>query len=737
MGIAASFKSGFFRILLITGVVVYCLPVINSPLRALQSQLNSIPALCDSGFALLEQEDYEAAQGVFRNALRLDRNNTDALLGMAQAMLALPRRETRALTYLRRAVEQSPEHMDIRYLKAYAHAQVPKNVLLSRNAGQKALDEIEVLLALNPSHGDAYYLRGLVYRDRFQDYENAIESFRTQIEVNPGHTAARVEYMQTAVEAGLWDHVIESNEAAPDLDSGSWDTLPSIAAAYWKTDRPVEAMKLFTRFHAGAPEEVRNIYFDLSYLLTPSEELEYSALSEEGRRAYWNYYWSTRNPAPKTGVNERLLEHFIRVAYARIEFGENKWPWDARGDFYIRYGEPDVRIGPNRPYPFALIDEWDFFVKYLELTYELGLRRPVFRPGWLEDRYSDFGTVDGVNGSGSSEVWLYLDKGIDIRFVNPVMSGDYLVGDGVGNSQLVEAMGRKWPVWSTEEEKIEIFDPLMSVATFRGTEGNTEMNHSIGLRPDEIVMFRSFTGEFAPLEARINLFTTDWMPAEDGPEHIYRSNSRPIFESRGCPALTHNVTFSAVPGEYLLTTLVTEPETGMRGTAREKVVLPDYSGIDLMMSDIMPAARIIEVGPGHTGRFIHGDLEVIPMPGRTLSWNQPLFIYFEIYNLVQDRYGGTSYQITYSVSELPRELRENSPKRRFIRSIGKLLRIRSRRSIRETEIKRTGIDRNVRSSLEIDLSALPDGVYDLTVTITDQVSGQVASNVLTVRKLPQ
>ena len=53
-----------------------------------------------------------------------------------------------------------------------------------------------------------------------------------------------------------------------------------------------------------------------------------------------------------------------------------------------------------------------------------------------------------------------------------------------------------------------------------------------------------------------------------------------------------------------------------------------------------------------------------------------------------------------------------------------------------SEFSLTGTMNDAKSHLEIDLSALPHGIYDLMVTITDQVSGQVVSKILTVRTLP-
>ena len=382
-----------FRIILLACVIMFSTPCVNNPVQAQQSQQKRISALCDSGFVLLDREDHEAARLVFREALDIDRNHPEALLGMGRAMLELPRGTGRAIDYLRRAVEQASENIEAHYYKAYAHAHMSRNGLLSRDDGRQALREIEIVLSLNPSHANAWYLRGQVYRDVFQDYEGAIEAFQSQVEVYPGHIAARVEYLKASVDAGEWEYAITAGESALSLDPDSWEITPYLAAAYWKAGRLDESMETFNRFFAKAPDEERDIYFDLGYLLIPAEQREFNALDDEGRQSYWTHYWRARNPDPKTMVNERLLEHFIRVAYARIEFGKEKWPWDARGVFYVRYGEPDIRMGPNKPYAIGIIDEWDFFIKYRDLHEMLGISRSLFFPGWLEAQFEAFASV--------------------------------------------------------------------------------------------------------------------------------------------------------------------------------------------------------------------------------------------------------------------------------------------------------------------------------------------------------
>lgn len=55
-------------------------------------------------------------------------------------------------------------------------------------------------------------------------------------------------------------------------------------------------------------------------------------------------FWQQLNPTPSTRYNERLIEHWERIAYAREHFDRRNDPpygTDDRGVEYVRYGEPD------------------------------------------------------------------------------------------------------------------------------------------------------------------------------------------------------------------------------------------------------------------------------------------------------------------------------------------------------------------------------------------------------------
>ncbi len=55
-------------------------------------------------------------------------------------------------------------------------------------------------------------------------------------------------------------------------------------------------------------------------------------------------FWDGKDPIPGTKENERLIEHWERIAYSRKNFRRNKnspYKTDDRGTIYIKYGKPD------------------------------------------------------------------------------------------------------------------------------------------------------------------------------------------------------------------------------------------------------------------------------------------------------------------------------------------------------------------------------------------------------------
>lgn len=754
---------------IITAFMFFTALSFGSPTFAQQNQTQYRAALCDSGRTSLSREDFEKARQFFIEALESDEDFQPAVRGLGRAYLGMQDQATQAIHHLKRATELVPTDPTARYYLALAHLAMEKSVPRVGHINS-ALKEFDMVLALDPSHQDASYQMGLVLFEKTRDFPAAEAAIRRQIAANPSHNEARMLLLKIAMDRGLWDEGISTAEEIVGRDPNNAAAYPYLAGAYWKANRLEEAMGTFERYFATIDDQERSLYLDLGLLLTPDEQTEFDGLDARGRRTFWAHYWRKRDPNLKTEVNERLLEHYIRIAYARLEYGQNIWPWDQRGEFYVRYGEPDYRSGRGMPVAWTMIDDDPVWIKNKrDFQEEMGMSSQYIQHSVFDNAYWDpppgvekhivVTLADSIRmvspelnydeiwtlasteadkrafrniSSATNERWVYESRGIDLEFEDYTNNGNYDIY-GERSRALVTMMEEHIPTISEEEDKIDLIDPMDLVITFKGEDGKTAVEYAFALLPDEFGAFRSATGAYAYIQVEVNLYSDTWELIAGGGRETRELRTIPQIQIRGTPLFVDATRLEVDPGSYRLTTMLLDPETGKRATAEETIEVPDYSGDQLMVSNILPAALIREVDPGSEGTFIRGDLEVLPLPGRALQSDQPLFIYYEIYNLAKDEFGGTEYQIDYSVAEAPRELALAT---RLFQSLSSLVGRGRRRAVITSTISGSGISSDVSSYLEIDLSELEPQTYLIELTITDLLNDSTASSYLLFRTLP-
>ncbi len=83
---------------------------------------------------------------------------------------------------------------------------------------------------------------------------------------------------------------------------------------------------------------------DVRWIITPREKQAFLRLrNNEERDEFIEQFWDVRNPNPGSAVNTYRQEHYRRIAYANMHFGEKEEPgWETdRGHVYIVFGPPD------------------------------------------------------------------------------------------------------------------------------------------------------------------------------------------------------------------------------------------------------------------------------------------------------------------------------------------------------------------------------------------------------------
>ncbi|MEX0599377.1 MAG: hypothetical protein WD205_01965, partial [Rhodothermales bacterium] len=150
--------------------------------------------------------------------------------------------------------------------------------------------------------------------------------------------------------------------------------------------------------------------------------------------------------------------------------------------------------------------------------------------------------------------------------------------------------------------------------------------------------------------------------------------------------------------------------------------IPDYSRPETMMSDVL-VAYDIRPKPGHAATA-RSSLDIVANPFRRVSVDQPLHVYFELYNLVLDGDDRARYRVEYRLEPQDEE--------------GGILGL----------FRRTPPGLSVAADFEdetpspivfsqIDLSELPSGSYELVVRVSDRNGDAQLERRLSIELLDQ
>ncbi len=286
------------------------------------------------GYAAFKARDYGRAEKAFKKVSSMSKGVvlSRAYYGMGLIHTERPRGLYTAVHYFRDALILDRDYVDARFQMARIRVQLWE---------YDAKSDIEKVLEMNPDYADAYLLMGDYYADLMEDYEQAILWYTKYLALRPEDENGRVRlsmaYLQVKDYDKIMDILLKFLLEHPD----AIELMPIVAQACVKREKHDMAMSFFRSYISNLDPEERALYEDISRFASP-EELDEAARTAE-REAFLKRFWNGRDPDLSTPVNERLLEHYRRVWYARQSFSGGQQPWDMRGEVYVRLGEPDHR----------------------------------------------------------------------------------------------------------------------------------------------------------------------------------------------------------------------------------------------------------------------------------------------------------------------------------------------------------------------------------------------------------
>lgn len=736
--------------------------------QAVKEDGGSAPAHYWRGMAQYELGAYREAVTSFKRTVQLDRKRASGYAGLGKSYLRIKHRRLDARHALRMAARLSPDDPDIQYHLGMAHMNPRKTDRIvggdrdGRNFFLKAA-------VLDPAHPDAYFQIGRCYeRPESPEFDKAMAAYIAQFGVNSDHYDALGRFIYLALLTERFGLAVELLERTGDGlgESGSTTVRTLLtrlsALAEDSKSRPDVLHEVYETYFSLLDPDEKEVYRDLAHVAPPDELTSWKEAGGKERDARWHAFWNARDSNPATVTNERLVAHYRRVTYARYHFSQGQHPYDRRGEIYVRYGEPenrrgDVFIADRNAYQRPTISDEPAVdairVQNNRSRYQLRVDRgylTIVPPEGVSEEEADANggvLADGIVASSAdlalqrerkelgagyaTESWVYARYGLELFFVDQFGGGrfDYPWGNLLTNQQEMVRQERFSPRRLAEEliaEAPEKYlhdlggDPLeyaFDAVTFRADNGATELDLSYSIPVWQFGEVSDGRGNSTRLEHLVTLRDSTMAPRFThafgfGP---FDRPKRMMYESHvKVPVYSLPARVAAPPGSFTLAVQVRDEASQRIGVYRKPVTLSDYSGEELLISDLKLATLIARSGV--QGPFVRKGLNITPNPGRIYIRGSPVYVYYELYNLGLDEEKKSAYEILYEI----RPVERNEPS-------GWSARRRRDMQTVMMAFAGEGFSTEDREYMSLDTGDLPAGEYVLTVTLTDLHAGGTVS----------
>ena len=706
------------------------------------------PSFSELGEAYLSRGLVDRAEDSFKKAMDFGDAEAQAQNGLGQISIRKPEFFAKAIDHFKKAIKAEPDYLEpySNLARAYLERDMSDGVRYARRAIEK-----DAAFAL------PYRVLGEYYARSEQDRE-AVKYLKPYVNLAPDDIETAVllgrSFLRLMDYKGIEQAIGPIYRAKPD----AIDLIPVMAVKDIRQRNYGPALGLFETYLLRVTELERKLFEDIRNVLPGHDVTGYERMSETAKGVYRDRFWREKDPDLTTELNERLLEHYGRVWFARRNFGDLAYPWDQRGAVYIRYGEPNYRsqsgripaltspkvqqikelmyadlynvppqgelVGPVFPIRssrgITLAQREDFSNEAAGIDVDedrtRSLSDPQSRAGG--ESYAPV-TLFGDYSIVPWESWVYTEIGNGLVFDFTKEAGgssgfDFAPLPDIppsimkSSARMTEYAPRlayerivsEVPDDFDEPEYAAIVGLKHETFDFRAEAFKTRLDVSYGI-PEASVRTHTRRGqETAVLVRSIAL-------ADSAYARVFRRMDRVELQAVD-GEFVDLIRADLEPGTYHLSLRIHDTLGGRLTTVEQDVVVEGYPAEALGLSDIV-LAQSIEEYSGEI-RFRRGKWQVRPKPGGSYQKTIMPF-YYEIYGISKNTFGQTRYQVTAGVRykkglrRRPAFLGEAKPEVSFT-------------------FEQSGDQDWERGQLELDLTQAKYGTNSLTLTVVDLESGK-------------
>jgi len=509
--------------------------------------------------------------------------------------------------------------------------------------------------------------------------------------------------------SSLLDHPIESTKIPVYL---------ARVRLYYQMGRDVEAEQDYW----AALDKVRSyfefqFFFEETKFMMSDSDLLVRLPNMIAIRQFYKRFWNSHNTFPGSRVNLRLAEHYRRLVFAEQnyrfygdrldvnmpEYGRmldfpnifyKNQKFNDKGLVYLRYGQPD-EIAASPSATMLSNESWLYHQTGVnpKLIFHFEIHRDARPTDWrLVALPSDFAMIESRLG------WdTLLDSYYTATSQMDQMSAIARIQID-SKDKVLKAMDRQRPFSMRQVEPMYLsVDPVQ----FWNEFGTAYLDINIGIPSDQLnpSLTKTYETGFATLDTTGN---------------ILEKESHEFDGTLNTMAHYYCKTFKAFPTEKTLVIAahIREPDSNRIGGIKFKKTLRQQKNEGPEISDLLLATGI-HPGQGKKAQT-HQGLDIHPNPSGRFNKNEPVYIYYEIYNLKPES-GLRHYKIERTILHLQKNssIFSRMYAALFRRNPQRLSITRESQSSEKIAIEYSGID----------FSKWVPGPVEVSIIITDLVDG--------------
>jgi GWxTD domain-containing protein len=638
--------------------------------------------------------DARNARRHFEKASRLDPNAAWPLYGWAVAVLPMLK----------------PAEDPGRFGFAGDNALMDDLGLDPRSRARRALEKA---VKLDPAMADAAQLLAKLAVDtRDEDAASqATTSLRGIAEREPGDARSRIALANAELAAGDLEAAAQAAKAAVAVATGPLLSTARHVAARALLQMDGREQEGAAYYFAGLQDLTRDeaalYYEELRGIATRSEMAQLETLPFVRAHSWIETFWDMHAAMSAVSVPHRLATHFSRLPHANAYYRRNQRfgaptrnallldrpesPLDDRGVIYVRHGRPDDVVRTRNT------ESWVYT--------NLGGRPEMYH-------FTD-GASEGIKGFSDWYLMYNLPCDQDFHVARAVydkrLSKLIHHCDAMSNRE-VSALVRRDVKQALDNDADDIgftrsLPATYDIYTFRGRSGWTDIVATVGIQA------ATLQPSSGPGNTKVYAVNTSVIVIDTSSRAVARKDTvvqaqAAQVASRGSIVLG-DVALSALPGEGTIhRVVVADANDETHGQLYGgPLKVPSYAADTLMLSDVVLAA------PNTGGSFNRGVVSLSLVPWQAFERGE-FRIFYELYNVSP----GHPYTT---------EIRLESVGRGVGGAVAGLLGKRPAVSLRFDDVApATGLVIQQVRDAQADPSP---GEYKLTVTITDQRTGQKVS----------